>query len=206
MGASMTRHLLTLTLFLPVSLLACGSGTGDIPSPGCQSVEISNLVSFAETPAGDGFATQCMPRAPTVDAMTASASCAAFLGTAASGTCDCAAADGLKAVPAAHKAAVDQLFGALAPGCVCEIEQLIGSSFKACIQQPGSPQDADGVELSGYCYADGAVPLTNPALLKSCAANEQRALRFVGRTAIHETGDLGIAYLCETDVCGDPAL
>jgi hypothetical protein len=202
----MIRHLLTVALLLPISLLACGGGTGDIPSPGCQSVQISNVVSFAETPAGDGFATQCMPRAPTVDAKSGAASCGAFFGSAASGTCDCAAADGLKAVSAARKDAVVQLFGALAPGCVCEVAQLAGANLQACVEQPGSPHDAAGVELSGYCYVDGASPITNPDLLKDCAANEQRALRFLGRTAIHETGDLGIAYLCETDVCADPAL
>jgi hypothetical protein len=162
------------------------------------------VVSFAQTPAGDGFATQCMPRSPTVDATTGAASCGAFFGSAASGACDCAAADGLKAVSAARKQAVEQLFGALAPGCVCEVEQLTGANLQACVEQPGSPHDAAGGELSGYCYVDGASPITNPDLLKDCAANEQRALRFLGRTAIHATGDLGIAYLCETDVCADP--
>jgi hypothetical protein len=206
MGELMMRHALTLALLLPTSLLACGSGTGDIPSPGCQSIQLTNAVSFAETPAGDGFATQCLPRAPTLDAATGAASCGAFLGRAASGACECGAGDGLKPVSAARKDAVDQLFGALAPGCVCEIQQLAAAALQACIQQPGSPQDSGGAELSGYCYVDSANPSTNPALVMDCASNEQRALRFVGRTAIHETGDLGIAYLCETDVCPDPAL
>ncbi|MEP7124488.1 MAG: hypothetical protein ABJE95_26405 [Byssovorax sp.] len=188
---------------LPLSLLACGTGTGDIPSPGCQSVQLSNVIDLATTPAGDGYTRQCLPRALSHDTTTGAAACAAFYGRAASGTCDCAAADGFKAVSADHKAGVDQLFGSLSPGCVCEIEQITGAALKACVQQVTSPLDAMGNELNGYCYVAGD-NATNPELIKDCAVNEKRLLRFLGRSASRQAGDLGIAYLCDTDVCADP--
>ena len=203
MGGSMMRRLLTGALLFPSGLLACG-GTGDIPAPGCQSIQLSNVVSFADTPAGDAFALQCLPHPPTVDAANGSASCAAFYARATTEPCDCAAADGFKAVSAAHKAGVDQLLGSLSKGCVCEIEQLTGTNRKACVTDGQNPHDAAGNEISGYCYVNGGDSSVNPQLVESCATNERRALRFLGRSAIRASGDLGIAYLCETDVCADP--
>jgi hypothetical protein len=205
MGESMIRYLLTLALLLPISLVACGSGTGDIPGPGCQSVAEGDLISFAETPAGDAFALQCLASAPIPDAKGA-ATCGVFFARASSAGCDCAAADGLKVVPADLKVGVANLFGSLAPGCVCEVQQLAGKDLQACVQEPGSPHDAAGVELSGFCYADGAAPLTSPELLKDCAATEKRALRILGRPAIRQQGDVGIAYFCVTDACAPLAL
>ena len=205
MSASMMRHLLILTLLLPTSLLACGGGAGDIPGPGCQSVAEADLISFADTPSGDAFTLQCLSSAPIPDSNGA-ATCKAFFARAASDGCDCAAADGLSAVPADLEVGITNLFGSLAPGCTCEIQQLGGKNLQACAQEAGSPHDAAGVEVSGFCYVDGAAPVTSPELLKDCAMTEKRALRVLGRPAIRQQGDIGIAYFCVTDSCAALAL
>lgn len=199
----MIRHLLALASLLPFPLLACSSGTGDIPGPGCQSIQTSTLVAFSELAAGDEFALQCFQRGPSVDS-TGAASCIAFHARTSSSACDCPAADGLQKVSTEHKAAADELFASQSPGCICEVQQLTGASLKACVSDASIPQGTSGMELSGYCYVDGAAPDDNPALVKTCPAAEKRALRFLGRAAVHETGDIGIAYICQTENCSTP--
>ena len=44
----MLRRLLTLALLLPSCLLACSSGSGDIPGPGCTSVQTTTPLSFPD--------------------------------------------------------------------------------------------------------------------------------------------------------------
>jgi hypothetical protein len=199
----MMRRLLAVALLLPFPLLACSSGTGDIPGPGCKSIQTSKLVAFSKVPAGQEFALQCIQRGPSLDA-TGAASCLAFHARASSGACDCPAADGLQKVSAEHKAAADQLFGSPVPGCICEVQQLTGANRKACSSDASTPLDAGSMDINGYCYVNGDNPDDNPELVAGCAASEKRALRFLGRAATRQMGDVGIAYICLTEDCSTP--
>lgn len=203
----MMRRLLALAFFLPVPLLACSSGGGDIPGPGCKSIQSSEVVTLSTVPAGSSYSLQCLAHAPNVDAKGAF-SCVAFLARTASGACACDAAEGLGSVDTAHKAAADKLFasqpGGATPGCLCEIQQITaadGANLKACTNTATAPLDTNGNEVNGYCFVDGEPTTSNPALVADCPSSEKRALRFVGRPSTLATGDVALGFICQADDC-----
>lgn len=207
----MMRRLLTLALLLPSCLLACSSGTGDIPGPGCTSVQTMTPLSFPDsTAAKHGDTMQCLSRAPTVST-SAAADCLALLGTSAT-TCTCPADQGLQDVTANHKNAVAELFksfpGGAMPSCVCEIKQLTSADapgLSACLQDPMDPVvDAGKKPVNGYCYVGDDNPAVNPELLADCPTNQKRGLRFVGRPATREAMDLAAVVVCSTEDCPPP--
>lgn len=203
----MMRRLLTLTFVLSPSLFACSSGTGDIPGPGCTSVQTSTEFTFlSPTPPGATETTLCLPRAPTASTK-GEAQCLALHATKAAGAaCICPADQGLQPVSAKHKNAVGQ-FHEGTPSCVCEIKQLTSDdpSYGACTQDPKTPVDAASHPVNGYCYVDGNNDGHNVELVKQCATTPQQAIRFVGRPGTHQTDDLSILVICETDICEEPA-
>lgn len=208
----MMRRLLTLALLLPSCLLACSGGTGDIPGPGCTSVQTTTPLSFPDsTAAKPGDTLQCLPRAPTVSS-SAEAECLALLGTSAT-TCACPADQGLQDVTADHKNAVTQLFksstgGSGVPSCVCEIKQLTSADapgLAACLRDATNPLvNASKQPVNGYCYVDTENPTVNPELLADCPTSEKRGLRFVGRPATRGAEDVMAVVVCSTEDCSTP--
>src|SRR4051794_15995082 len=96
----MMRHALALaSCVLSCSLLACGGGTGDIPGPGCTSVQSTHELTFPPPQGtGAGDTVQCLERAPTV-AANGEAACLALHGSKATGAaCTCPADQGLQPV------------------------------------------------------------------------------------------------------------
>ena len=204
----MMRRLLILGLLLPSCLLACGSGTGDIPGPGCTSVQTTTPLAFPDaTAAKHGDTLQCLSRAPTVST-SAAPDCLALLGTSAT-ACTCPADQGLQDVTAQHKNAVSQLFKSngitTVPSCVCEIKQITSADaagLGACQKDPTDPVvDASKQPVNGYCYVDAEDPVVNPALLADCAASEKRGLRFVGRPATRGASDVATVVVCSSEDC-----
>lgn len=206
----MMRRLFTLTLLFPVYLLACSSGTGDIPGPGCTSVQTITPLSFPDSMAPKhGDTMQCVSRAPTLSSSNAP-DCLALLGTSAA-ACACPADQGLHDVTAEHKNAVAELFkaaGAAVPSCVCEIAQITGADapgLAACLQQAMDPVvDASMKPVNGYCFVSDTNPKVNVELLADCPADAQQGLRFVGRPATKEASDVLAVVVCGTEDCPAP--
>jgi hypothetical protein len=205
----MTRALVTLALLLSTSLFACTSGTGDVPGPGCTSIQTTSELPFdPQAPAGTTTETLCLSRAPTVSTKGEGA-CIALHATKAT-SCSCPADQGLQAVSAAHEDAVGKFFDkatgtAVVASCVCEVKQLTsddGASYAACIEDATTPVvDPNGKAVNGYCYVDPGNTATNAELVKDCAATEKQAMRFVGRPGTLQAGDISVVVLCETDIC-----
>jgi hypothetical protein len=206
----MMRRLLTLALLLPSCLLACGSGTGDIPGPGCTSVQTETPLAFPDsTAAKHGDTLECSTRSPTI-AANGKADCLALLGTSAA-ACSCPADQGLQDVTADHKNAAAVLFkssGSAVPSCVCEIKQITGddaAGLAACLQETMDPVvDASMKPVNGYCFVADANPKANPQLLADCPADQKQGLRFVGRPATHEATDVAAVVVCSTEQCATP--
>ena len=140
----MMRRLFPFALLLPSALLACSSGTGDIPGPGCTSVQTTTPLAFPDSMAPKhGDILQCLARVPKL-ASGNTPDCLALLGTS-DAACTCPADQGLQDVTAAHKNAVATLFktnGSGVPSCVCEIKQITGAdapALAACLQQTMDP-------------------------------------------------------------------
>ncbi len=205
----MARPLVTLALLLSTSLLACTSGTGDVPGPGCTSIQTTSELSFdPKPPAGTTTETLCLGRAPTVSTK-GEAECIALHATKAT-ACACDANQGLQAVSAAHRDAVGKFFDkatgtSVVASCVCEVKQLTsddGAAYAACIKDPATPVvDANGKPVSGYCYVDPGNTATSPELVKDCAASEKQAMRFVGGAGTPQADDISVMVICETDIC-----
>jgi hypothetical protein len=213
--AMMTR-LLALTLLLPFPLLACGGGGGgEIPSPGCNSVQSSADVAFSPPmTAGSGELTQCLDRAPSVSD-GGSVSCIALHATRATGAaCACPENEGLQSVSAEHKNAVGKFLDTktgtkVEASCVCEVKQLLRASnpegLTACEQEVKNPVlTSAGQPVNGYCYIDSDRPDTNAELLSKCASSQMRAIRFVGRPAVQQPDDLSVVLICATEDCPTP--
>ncbi|MEO5731579.1 MAG: hypothetical protein ABI134_19985 [Byssovorax sp.] len=208
----MMTRLLALTLLLPFPLLACGGGGGDIPGPGCNSVQTSVDVTFSPPmTAGSGDLTQCLGRAPSISAEGA-ASCIALHATRATGSaCACPENEGLQKVSAEHKSAVgkflDPKTGAkVEASCVCEVKQLLTASdpggLAACQKEVKNPVlTSAGQPVHGYCALDPARPEINIDLLSSCASGQKGGIRFVGRPAVQQPDDLSVVLLCATEDC-----
>jgi hypothetical protein len=208
----MMRHLLALaSCFLSCSLLACSSGTGDIPGPGCTSVQSTHELSFSPAmAAGAGDALQCLERAPTVSTK-GEATCLALHGSKATGAaCTCPADQGLQPVSDKHKNAVgkfvDPSTGAsVTASCVCEVKQLTsddGQAFNACKQDPKDPVvDAAMKPVNGYCYVDADNVVDSPEVLSDCPSTERRGIRFVGRPATQAADDISVVVICEALDC-----
>ena len=210
----MMRRVLALALLLPSCLLACSSATGDIPGPGCTSIQTTTEVSFPAAMApGSADTTVCLGRAPTVSAK-AEAECIALLGTRNAGTCSCPVDQGLQDVTAAHKNAVGKFFDttrgtSVAAGCVCEIKQLTAddaAGLAACTKDAISPLlDSNHQAVNGYCYVDpGKNTSANPELVKDCAAGEKRAMRVVGSPAAQRPDDISVVIICSSEECSLP--
>ncbi len=129
---------------------------------------------------------QCLPRQlePAADG---SVSCIVIEArVAAGGACSCDPATGRADIPATLDGDANPMMNAVKmaelsefnPGwdCFCEVEQLQGDARAAC-QTDAKPED-----VHGWCYVDATtVPqIGNPDLVKDCAADERRMLRFAG--------------------------
>jgi hypothetical protein len=200
---------------LSFPLLACGGSGGDIPGPGCNSVQTSIDIAFSPPmTAGSGELTQCLARAPSVSGEGV-VSCVALHATRATGgACACPEDQGLQNVSAEHKNAVGKFLDTktgtrVEASCVCEVKQLLTAStpagLMACELDVKNPVlDGAGKPVNGYCYIDSEQPDTNPEMLSSCANGEKRAMRFVGRPAVQQPDDLSVVLLCVAEDCDTP--
>jgi hypothetical protein len=83
---------------------------------------------------------------------------------------------------AQRQALDDEVAKAAGWNCFCEIKQLDGDELHACQYDTSHDPGTGGVPADGWCYVDASSnpPAGNPLLVSSCAATEQRKLRFVG--------------------------
>ncbi len=80
-------------------------------------------------------------------------------------------------------ALADEVAKAAGWNCFCEIKQLEGEDLDACqFDTSHNPRTQSGDAADGWCYIDAAStpPAGDPTLVSTCAATEQRKLRFVG--------------------------
>ena len=80
-------------------------------------------------------------------------------------------------------ALADEVAKAAGWNCFCEIKQLEGEDLDACqFDTSHNPKTKSGDAADGWCYIDAAStpPAGDPTLVSTCAATEQRKLRFVG--------------------------
>lgn len=76
----------------------------------------------------------------------------------------------------------DEVAKAAGWNCFCEIKQLGGDELHACQFDTSHDPGTGGVPADGWCYIDAVSepPTGDPTLVATCAATEQRKLRFVG--------------------------
>ena len=77
----------------------------------------------------------------------------------------------------------DEVAKAAGWNCFCEIKQLENDDLAACqFDTSHNPKTKSGDPADGWCYIDAASnpPAGDPTLVSTCAATEQRKLRFVG--------------------------
>ena len=211
----MMTRLLALTLLLPLPLLACSSGGGDIPGPGCTSIQTSTDVTFSPPmAAGSGELTQCLGHAPSLS-REGLVTCVALHATRApASACACPADQGLQSVTAEHKNAIGKFLDSktgtrVAASCVCEVKQLAASNaaeLAACEQDGTNPVlDGAGQPINGYCYIDPENdPSSNPEIVSKCASSERRGIRFVGRPAVQQPDDISVELICVQESCPTP--
>lgn len=210
----MSRHLFTASsTFLLVALTACGCVT-EPEDANCTDVETTTTVLIPADPSNsiDGYVNgQCLDSAPDVEA-SSRANCFVIAARRALDAPSCDASEGLVAVSAEHKGAVDRLRETPEAksrfwNTFCELGQLNPASVgsQECrTKEPGSASEEEGKPAAGFCYLDAAAspPIGDPHILESCPEKQKQAIRFWNTSAAVLSQEAkSLTIVCSHEVC-----